>query len=293
MTKEELAFRIEKITTKIEKINKRIKKWTTGMSDEAKVIAAACETMWGNPDYNKAWDNERAFSKEHENDPSVFNPDDWNKGPQLGEAARAYGDLAEAKNTLRKYEVQLEKLNNFDNAEKIEVIWSFLQAWKQEVKDFIIDSCSKLGVLKSNYQKEFEKFTNTEEYKDRLAERKKVEPEWRAKWALEKEFEKMYYDEIPSLAYKFHTRNGNYDEKALEKFLDAEVRSKYNDLVNRITEKAGQIVDASGLYIGQKGQINGIVNGLRGTVRVETIPAEGPIQRFHYRTLVKPLKQYC
>ena len=71
---------------------------------------------------------------------------------------------------------------------------------------------------------------------------------------------------------------------------DASVRAKYNDLVNRITEKAGEIIDASGLYISRNGQINGIVIGKDHPVRVETISAEGDIQRFHYRTLVHIVK---
>ncbi len=39
MTKEELQTRIDKTTEKIEKINKRIAKWSTNMKQEAKDIA--------------------------------------------------------------------------------------------------------------------------------------------------------------------------------------------------------------------------------------------------------------
>lgn len=291
MTKEELSIRIQKVNEKINKINKRIEKWTTGMNEEAKAIAAACEVLYGDPNHKAAWEAERQYAKEHDRDPSVFN-DEWSKSPQLGEAARAYSDLAEAKNTLHKYEVQLEKLNNFDNAEKIEVIWSFLQAWRAEVKDFIIEGCAELGRLKDNHQDAFEKHKNTEDYATKLAQLKETMSEWRAKYFLEQKFDEEYFKEVPSLAYKFHTRHGAYNEQALDKFLDEQVRAKYRDLVNRITEKAGEIVDASNLYIGRTGQINGTVSGLRGTVRVETIPAGGyNVQRFHYRTLVEPLRQ--
>ena len=61
----------------------------------------------------------------HEQDPTVFRQDyEWNKGPQFDEAYSAYRDLAESKRTLEKYRNQLDKLNNFNNMEKIPAIWN-------------------------------------------------------------------------------------------------------------------------------------------------------------------------
>ena len=288
MTREDLNERIQKINAKIEKIEKRIQKWLTGMNDEAKAVVAACELLYDDPKYKDAYAAYKAYSDEHSNDPSVFNQEDWNKGPQFGEAYRAYRDLAEAKNTLHKYEVSLDKLTNFDNAEKIEVIWSFLQEWKAEFREYIINGCELYGRLKDNFSQAWNKYKLSQEYKDDIdLYLNRGWQKWNAEYQLEKAFRERYYSEVPSLSKKFHTRHGACDEAALDKFLDAEVRAKYNDLVRRITEKAGEIVDASNLYIAADGQINGIVNGTKHNVKVETIPAGGyNIQQFHYRVLV-------
>lgn len=293
MTKEELAIRIEKSNEKINKIEKRITKWTTGMNDEAKAIVAACELVYDDPKYKEAYNAYNEYKKSHEKDPTVYRQDyEWNKGPNFSEAYSAYRDLAEAKNTLNKYETALNKLNNFDNAEKIEVLWSFLQNWRSEIKDWIIDGCELLGRLKSAYNDAWNNYKKSSEYEERFKSRTEWgERKFVADYNIEQQFKEDYYSDVPALSKKFYSRTSTYDNAALDKFLDAEVRAKYNDLVNRITEKAGEIVNADGLYITPKtGQINGIVNGSRNNVRVETISAEGPIQRYHYRTLVHVIK---
>lgn len=288
MTKEELTSRIEKSKEKIAKIEKRIAKWTLGMNEEAKAIVAACELLYDDPKLKSSYETYKEYEKIHENDPTVFNPNDWNKGPQLGEAYRAYRDLAETKNTLHKYETALNKLINFDNAEKIEVIWSFLQAWKKEIKEWIIDGCELFGRLKAKYSEAWKEYSESENYREKFdSYLNKKWPEWRIKYQIEDNFKEKYYSEVPALSKTYFKRPDSYDDIALEKFLDAEVRARYNDLVKRITEKAGEIVSADNLYIGRNGQINGIVNGTKNNVRVETIPAGGyNIQKFHYRTLV-------
>jgi hypothetical protein len=74
----------------------------------------------------------------------------------------------------------------------------------------------------------------------------------------------------------------------LDKILDRDVEAKRNKLVARISQKAGEVVDASGLRIATNGEINGTVVGTAGTVSVETVAAGGyNIQCLHYRILVK------
>lgn len=66
------------------------------------------------------------------------------------------------------------------------------------------------------------------------------------------------------------------------------------DLVNRVTKITGPVRDWSGLHVttGNSGGavLNGIVIGDDGKAKVESIYAEGPIQRLHIRTLVKEIK---
>lgn len=65
------------------------------------------------------------------------------------------------------------------------------------------------------------------------------------------------------------------------------------DLLKRVTKITGPVTDWSGLYVTQGNMgavLNGIVIGEDGKARVESIIASGPIQRAHYRTLVKPVR---
>lgn len=78
------------------------------------------------------------------------------------------------------------------------------------------------------------------------------------------------------------------DIEYLEKFLNREVESKRETLMARVEKKAGNIIDAKGLYIGVNGEINGFVVGSVGRVEVRTIYAGGfNIQCLHYRVLIK------
>lgn len=73
----------------------------------------------------------------------------------------------------------------------------------------------------------------------------------------------------------------------LEKMLEEQKRALILDLLQRITSKSGEIVDANNLYLSSSGQINGYIIGKKATVKVETIGAGGyNIQCFHFRTLV-------
>lgn len=74
----------------------------------------------------------------------------------------------------------------------------------------------------------------------------------------------------------------------LNEIADREVEMKKLDLIARIQEKAGAILDASYLTIGSNGSLNGKVIGEKKSVWVETILAGGyNIQCLHYRVLVK------
>lgn len=59
-------------------------------------------------------------------------------------------------------------------------------------------------------------------------------------------------------------------------------------IAHRVSNKCGEIIDASNLYIGLNGEPNGFIIGKKGRSVVETIVAGGyNIQILHYRVLVK------
>lgn len=87
-----------------------------------------------------------------------------------------------------------------------------------------------------------------------------------------------------------------FDDDRLAKIIEAEKKAKYEDLCNRISSVVGEITNVSNLKISNKGNLDGIVEGTKGTAKVETIGAGGYNtgtivnvkhgQIFHYRVLV-------
>lgn len=92
----------------------------------------------------------------------------------------------------------------------------------------------------------------------------------------------MYMDSIYNKNERF-----NWIEGKLEK----EKKLKMIDLITRINNEVGEIIDAENLEISAKGNLDGIVVGFKGDVKITTIEAGGfNIQCFHYRTLIKKIK---
>lgn len=80
-------------------------------------------------------------------------------------------------------------------------------------------------------------------------------------------------------------------EQWLENVLEDEKKAKLADLISRINKVVGTITDASGLDIGGKGDINGLIIGTEGKAVVETFGVAGyNIVCFHFRTTIRELK---
>ena len=325
MEREELLRRIEKKEKDIQKIEKRIAKWTNGLrAQDIEVLipfgncvygTAPRGSRWsdfhGTKEYQLAYDNYKEYKeKEGQNIPSN---EDWNKGPCFSEAYSAYRDLGEARNTLANYKVQLEKLDNFENEEKIEAIWNFLCAWEQNAYNWYLENAKKYFDLKCNYSNA--KATWKNEYLTREPEPSKEDAKVYSTWRwnyhrAEERFTEAYFQKINALTTDITSINGHYgeydenynrpyiydsytvDTEKLAKVLSEEKSKKYVDLVKRVTVVVGNIVDASDLHIGKKnGEINGIVIGDKSRARVETISAGGyNIVCFHYRVLVHEIR---
>lgn len=303
MTKEELNTRIEKIDEKIAKIQKRIAKWTVGMSDEAKKVASSLEIMYDDPNFYSVKAAYETFSREHAKDPKVFRQDyEWNKGPQLSEAVYAYRDLAEAKNTRRKYEIALNKLTNFENMEKIAPIWEFLQGWRKAAYAYYMKEAENYIQLNKEYKQKAAEYEQSEDFKQRVERYCNGKDYLRHNGRVHalNHFYEQYYEAVDPFARSLVNYHDEIDTAMLNKVLDKEVQNKYNDFVRRVTEKVGEIQDASGLRVAGNGIINGFVIGDKGKASVETITAGGYNtsiivnskhgQCLHYRVLVKPIR---
>ena len=176
--------------------------------------------------------------------------------------------------------------------EKIPAIWNFLQEWRKQAYEYFVENIKLYAKLKAEQEDKWAEYKETDEYKTRLTMYSGRSGEYRikSKWREE------YYSPIHRITEDVYTYNGKWDDVKLNKILDKDVQNKYNDFVNRITEKAGNIVDASNLKIAGNGIINGFVQGDKNKVKVETIVAGGYNtdvivnvkhgQILHYRVLV-------
>lgn len=299
MTKEELQKRIDKKNQEIEKINRRIEKWSKGLRpadiDVCKPFgnciygSAPRNVNWrdyhGTPEYQEASKNYNNYVDSHNDIPTS---DDWSKGPNIGELKSAYRDLGEARYTLAKYQDELKNLDKFDSEEKVEVIWNFLQDWKKRSNEYYHNNAELYGKLNSTYEQNWNKYQNSVEYEDEYNQLKKyVNSDWRVKYELEAKFRLNYYEPIDRFTKEISDKRGNVDEDKLNKALDKEVRIKYERLVAEVTEKAGEILDASNLRIDAKGEINGYIKGTKNNVELWATISGGVIQRTHIRSYIR------
>lgn len=276
MTKEELQKRIEKKQKDIEKIEKRITKWTTKKDSE------------------KEFEKEYGWLNTFEARKDEFKKD-WIENCER-EIRSANRDLAEANETLKKYQDQVNKIDEFNNSEKIEVIWNFLQEWRKEAYQFYVNNVKLYSELYNKEEEEYEKYKKSDEYQYMLQLATRLG--YTSTYRIHVKWEEKYFAPITSLTMDITTNraSGKFNDEKLNKILDKDVEYKYNDFVNRIKEKAGEIQDVSGLKIANNGIINGVVVGDKHTVKVETILAGGyntniivNVKRgqiLHYRVLV-------
>lgn len=276
MTKEDLQKRIEKKQKDIEKIEKRITKWTAKKDSE------------------KEFEKEYGWLNTFESRKDEFKKD-WIENCER-EIRSANRDLAEANETLKKYQDQVNKIDEFNNSEKIEVIWNFLQEWRKEAYQFYVDNVKLYSELYNKEEEEYEKYKKSNEYQHMLQLVTRLG--YTSTYRIHRKWEEKYFAPITSLTMDITTNraSGKFNEEKLNKILDKDVEYKYNDFVNRIKEKAGEIQDVSRLKIANNGIINGVVVGDKHTVKVETILAGGYNtnvivnvkhgQILHYRVLV-------
>lgn len=203
-------------------------------------------------------------------------------------------EIDRAQVVLDGYRAQLESEIEKANSRNIPVILEFLAQWKERVKSYYKEAMPQYNKEKKIYsdaEHEYVKWYNAggwrsrndEEYKLKEAERKERQTAFKNKWGFLFDFLTHVYLEDGDPIYSL-------DEEKLQKVLDQEADAKYDFIVERTNAIVGQITDASNLRIGAKGDLNGFIIGIKGTAKVSTISAEGPVQCFHYRTLIHPVK---
>ena len=213
-------------------------------------------------------------------------------------------DLAEAQKALEAYRDELAKATEKASSSNVPAILEFLELWKARMSKFYGNG------LKAYYE-EAEKVHQLGRSVD---DGKWGTPEYEAaKSAYEAAYEAFrnkkvgYFEEWEEVRngrkYRGSTKimDGEYEYlfpyasertledamKRLQKDLDQEADRKYDFIIERTNAIVGKITDASALKVGAKGDLNGYINGERGTAKVQTIGAGGyNIQCFHFRTLI-------
>ena len=276
MTQEQLQDRIQKAEAKIEKIEKRIKKWQD----------AQCEKEFIKHD---GWLLNLGRDREYL----------WNEYIKECncELDRAVQDLHDAQLLLEKYQnmlnLEMAKDNEFEN-NRIKVIWEFLLNYKEQVADYIR---SNMNVLNEYYEVNSQMcdWHNNNAYKVHTGElsREEYNRVYNELRDREKELKSNihpYTYEVATRDYTSGSRTRHVDEEKLEEILLKDCKARYFQLVNEVTEITGVILDAQGLKI-RAGELNGIIIGEKGKAKVQTFSAGGwNIQCFHYRTRVDEVK---
>lgn len=195
-------------------------------------------------------------------------------------------DLEKAKDRLSALIKKGDAEDCEENEPRIAAIESFLANWKRKATVFYTKSVDAYNEYQSEIRQK--KKALEEDFKSRNVflfgkEMRAAEKEVGIDYQSTREYIEFHFD---LLTVDVASR-GN-QAAFLEEVLEKEVYAKRTSLISRVKDTVGEIVDASGLYVADDGEINGVVIGTKGNARVTTISAGGyNIQCFHFRVLVK------
>lgn len=222
----------------------------------------------------------------------------WEKNPYYyseSDLEYALKDKAAAEAGLEDYKRQLEEVNNKAASRNVPAITEFLNQWELKVTEWLLSERDKFLEAQQEYYAKDHELTdawnnahgdNWREEKNRIsAEKKKLKDNFHTKW---------------SHILQFNHGSDTWENTMLRD-IAIEKDRKYDDLLNRVIAITGPITDASGLYVGLKGDLDGDVIGEKGVAHVQTIGAGGYNehvildsgrhgQRYHYRTLVNKVR---
>ena len=218
----------------------------------------------------------------------------WEDNPYgyyINDKKWALRDLEDAKKALADYEAKLEAENNKASSRNVQVIIDFLNNWKEESKAYYEKMLPKYVEALEEYYRIDREYTHwynhahgddwKSELKSRRAVRDNAKKSFKANWSWIE----------PYIERDIWTDSYTLNMSKLSKDLDNEADRKYDFIIDRTNEIVTKITDASNLYIGNSGELNGFIVGTTGVAKVNTIGAGGyNIQRFHFRTLINRVK---
>lgn len=214
---------------------------------------------------------EKAKASNWENNPYYYVEDD------LKWASR---DLQEAKAALARYGADLVTTQEKDASRNVKVILDFLDKWAEHVYEWYKEQFGVYLIERAEYAKEDQEhcdWFNHGGWND--PNKKEIEKKHR-------EYQKRFHARWHFLE-AYVTYRKEFDGEKLRRELEQDKKAKYDGIIERTNAICGKITDASGLYVGDKGDLNGRIVGERGVAVVQTIGAGGyNIQCFHFRTLV-------
>ena len=304
MTVQELN---NKVNAAEEKVNKCLATIERHKAQKQKKIDKFNKLGYG--DYNTL---NRTTVRDMRDNNEMTNEDYWlfidinNKDNDIKGAIQKWED---AKQVLKNWQERLgrEEAKQQYIADSIpQVIKDFLLEWKEGTFDFYIDMKERFYKARETFKREsnllvydyiishldkYNYFKNKSYIEEFDPEYNYVNFSYDAYSNVKKTDDYRQLEELYINHYKIdptfvHWKSMRFDEEWLNKTLNQEMNNKLVDLMTRVTKVTGTITDASNLKI-RNGELNGIIEGERGTANVTTIGAGGyAVQRFHFRTLV-------
>ena len=236
---------------------------------------------------------------------------------KMDDIKRTEKAIAEVEAKLADYQAQLQIITEKENSRNVKVIIDFLENWKHMVHDFYMEAVNDYHTARQELNRlraVRESFMyGSQEYKEADEEvevsedafrknlhgfyEERTVTEWVYNYRTRKNELKTFQKEVKvrdgkwEFASRYLTKDIAEGEALLNKDLKKEAEAKYDDIIERTNQVVGQITDASRLECNEKGNLDGIIIGTKGTAKVETIGAGGyNIQCFHFRTLINKLK---
>lgn len=189
--------------------------------------------------------------------------------------------LERANSSLEELRQKLMAETEKANSRNVKALVDFLENWKNETIAYFLEQKTKYDeALKELMQTEDEYFrwfkserwhAGEETAKSRSDAHRKAKKAFTERWSHVLQF-----------------NHGDQDwETTMRKDIEIEKNRKYDNIIQRVNSEVGQITDACGLTIGINADLNGVIIGERGAVKIETIGAGGyNIQRYHFRVLI-------